>query len=117
MNHFFLAFTLALYAPISAGILFPNILVSLFIVFEKLFDVWSTNYIVGRKGGVEKDPLTRLFIKITGTLQRGMAVDFVLCTAVAWFGYTDSRILFGIATYYLILMIRQYGQLKQSQPK
>ncbi len=103
--------------PSHAGLLFPNIWFAIALVLLKLFDAWSTNYIVGRKGGVEKDPLTAWFIKIAGSVKGGMTLDFALCTAVAWLGYPWWWIIGGVAAWYAYWMALQWGQVRQAQPK
>ncbi len=100
--------------PMDAGLLFPNTWLAAALVLFKLFDAWSTNYIVGRKGGIEKDPLTAWFIKIAGSVEGGMTVDFLLCVAVAWFGYPWWRIIGGVAVWYGYWMVLQWGQVRQA---
>ena len=107
----------ALLAPIAAGILYPNIWLAVVIVFEKLFDVWSTNYIVGRKGGGESPKtLTYRLIAWFG-LQPGLAIDFALVAAITWLIYPYWYGLVALLVIQTWTTTHQWAVFKKSQPK
>ena len=106
-----------LHGPLDAGLLFPNIQLAAALLALKLFDVWSTNYIVGRKGGSESPKtLTYRLIAWFG-LQPGLAVDFALTVAIAWLLYPYW---YGLAATLVIQMwvtTHQWIEFKKSQPR
>lgn len=103
--------------PLNVGLLYPNVWLVAALLALKLFDVWSTNYIVGRKGGSENPKtLTYRLIAWFG-LQPGLAVDFALTAAVAWLLYPYW---YGLAAALVIqgwVMSHQWTEFKKSQPK
>lgn len=103
--------------PYHAGLLYPNIWLAAALLAFKLFDVWSTNYIVGRKGGSESPKtLTYRLIAWFG-LQPGLAVDFALTAAI---GYLLYPYWYGIAAALAIqcwVTAHQWTEFKKSQPK
>ncbi len=107
--------TSILRGPIAAGILFPNIWLVVALMLLKSFDVWSTNYIVGRKGGAESPrTLTYRLIAWFG-LRVGLIVDFALVAAIAWALYPY---LFGLAAVLVIqlwITTYQWREFKKSQ--
>ena len=103
--------------PIDAGLLFPNAYMAAALLVLKLFDVWSTNYIVGRKGGRETNPIVLVGIKYLGTLQRGMALDFAVCAIATWFTYPYWWQIGGVLAWYAYWVALQAQEWKKSRPE
>lgn len=103
--------------PLDAGLLFPNIWLAVVLLVLKLFDAWSTNYIVGRKGGMETISLSIWLMAKTGSVQVGLALDVALVAVAAWLCYPFWWMLAGIVAWYGYWMAMQVAQVRKSQPK
>lgn len=103
--------------PMNAGPLYPNVWLAAALLMLKLFDVWSTNYIIGRKGGSESPKtLTYRLIAWFG-LQPGLAVDFGIAAVIAWLLYPYW---YGLVLTLVIqswVTAHQWAAFKKSQPK
>lgn len=98
--------------PLDAGVLYPHIWLAAALLLLKLFDVWSTHYIVGKKGGRERAwTLTYQLIAKTGSVKKGLAIDFALVAATAWFCYPYWPLIGGVVAWYAYWMAIQVGEL------
>ena len=105
-------------APLVAGIIYPQIYLAVALLVLKLFDAWSTNYIVGRKGGRETMSLATWCIEKTGSVKKGLALDFVLVAVAGWFMYaTPWYLLGGVVAGYLYWMFFQWQEVMKSRPR
>jgi len=114
-------------APLVAGIIYPQIFLEVFLLVFKLFDVWSTNYIVGKKDGTEIGPmiagmrvtLALQFMKLTGSVKGGLALDFAVVALAGWLLYVlPWPYLAGVVTWYAYWMITlQVTEVRKSQLK
>ena len=103
-------------APLAVGIVYPQIILAAVLLALKLFDAWSTNYIVGRKGGNETMSLPIWLIQRTGSVQGGLALDFLVVAVAAWFCYPFWPLLAGLCAWYGYWMLIQVGTVRKYQP-
>lgn len=109
--------------PIDSGVLYPQAWLATVLLVFKLFDAWSTNYIVGRKGGVETGPLIQgrrvtlalWLIEKTGSVQRGIAADFLLVAACGWLCYPYWPLLAGLVAWYGYWMALQVAEWRKAR--
>ncbi len=90
-----------------------NVLLGILIAL-KLFDAWSTNYILSR-GGIERNPILAKLIHMFG-LEAGIVIDLAIVLGCGFVAYQYSwEYLGGIVVWYTYWMVVQYKQVKLSK--
>jgi len=102
-------------APLDAGLLYPQIWLAAALLALKLFDWWSTHYIVVRKGGTETMSLARWLMAKLGP-RLGLAADFALVAIAGWIMYPlEWYLLAGVVIWYTYWMSLQWGDVEDSR--
>lgn len=104
-------------APLDLGIVYPNAALAAALFVLKLFDAWSTNYIVGRKGGTELMSLATWCMEKVGSVKGGLALDFALVAAAGWLMYPFWWLLGPVVIWYVYWMIRNWEEVCISRSK
>ena len=101
--------------PLVLGMVFPQLELALVLLLLKLFDWWSTAYIVGN-GGEEKASMCRWLINHFG-LRIGVAIDLAIVAAAAWFCYPYPYLLGAVVAWYAYWMYFQLGEVRKTKNK
>jgi len=84
------------------------------LVVLKLYDAWSTYYIISR-GGTETNPLVVAFMRFAG-IKGGIALDFVLIVGCGVVAYPYPWYFLGvIVAWYAYWMAKQSKQVRLSK--
>ncbi len=112
----FIGILAVLGGPLSAGWLFPNVYLASTLIVFKLFDWWSTTYIL--KHGGKEQPWTFTFrlIALFG-VPLGMTLDFAIVAVAAWLCYPYWYLLAGLVAWYGYWMSLQVGEVRKSKSK
>ena len=90
-----------------------NILLAALVIL-KVYDAWSTNYILS-KGGSETNPLVKLFMRFAG-VKGGIALDFVLIVGCGFVAYPYPWYFLGVmVAWYVVWMAKQAKQVRLSK--
>ena len=101
--------------PLDAGVLYPQIYLAAALLVLKLFDWWSTHYIVVRKGGKETMSLALWLMSKLGE-RNGIMADFALVAICGWILYPLYwQWLAGVVAWYAYWMALQAKEVRKIQ--